>query len=305
MEVLDGRYISNGEKNLYVKILGNGDYPIIIEPDCGGLSLEWEDIQRELSNYTTVISYDRAGYAESPSSNNPRISPQIAEELYIILKNSGVPGPYVFLGHGMGGLYVQHFAKMYANDVAGMLLVDSNTQFDDEFDKLEIPNYQKIMSHRTKINNFKIYSEMDKSEFKNNVVPHVVKMYEKYPEYLRDAFIEYQSEQSYFKTILSELEGRDESLKYIRQLSIFTNIPVKILCHDYAIMLELANTFGVPEAEARVAEELWLKNNKDLLSLSTNSDFEIIKSSGHNMHLDSPQAIVKAAIELLEKVKSE
>jgi pimeloyl-ACP methyl ester carboxylesterase len=305
MEILDGRFIANGEKNLYVKIIGNGAIPVIIEPDCGVLSLEWEDIQKELSKHTTVISYDRAGYAESPSSNNPRISPQIAEELYIMLKNSGISGPYLFVGHGIGGLYVQHFAKMYANDVAGMVLVDSVSQFDDEFDKLEIPEYQKIMSHQTKIDNFKIYSEMEKAEFQKTVVPHILMMYKNYPEYLRDAFIEYQSDQNYFKTILNELEGRVDSLNYISQLSVFTNIPIKVLCHDFEVMVQLAESFGIPEVQARVAEELWLKNNKDLLNLSTNSQFEIIKGSGHNIHLDNPAAIIKAILDVLEKALAE
>lgn len=302
MEILDGKFIANGEKNLYVKILGEKGIPVVIEPDCGVLSLEWEDIQRELAEHTTVITYDRAGYAESPQSSKPRISPQIADELYNVLKNSGIQGPYILIGHGMGGLYVQHFAKMFANDVAGLLLVDSNTQLDAEFDNLDIPVYQEILSHKTKLKNFKIYSEMEKSEFQKTVLPHILAMYKNYPEELRDAFIEYQSEQSYFKTILSELEGRDESLKYIAQLSIFTNIPVKILCHDFNVMLKLAKEFGVPEHEARVAEELWLKNSKDLLNLSTNSEFEIVKNSGHNMHLDNPTIIINATLDLIDKI---
>jgi len=305
MEILDGKYIANGEKNLYVKILGKGEIPVVIEPDCGVLSLEWENIQRELAKQTPVITYDRAGYAESPVSKNPRISPQIADELYNVLKNSEIKGPYVFIGQGMGGLYVQHFAKMYANDVAGMVLVDSNSQFDDEFDKLELPDYQKIMSHQTKLNNFRIYSEMEKADFQNSLVPHILLMYKDYPEYLRDAFVEYQSDQSYFRTVLAELEGRDESLKYISQLSIFTNIPVKVLCHDFEIMLNLAKSFGISENEARVVEELWLKNSRDLLNLSTNSEFEIVKGSGHNIHLDNPQAIIDATLGILEKAKAE
>ncbi len=305
MEVLDGRYIANGEKNLYVKISGTGDIPVVIEPDCGVLSLEWEEIHRELSKHTCVITYDRAGYAESPESKNPRISPQIAEELNIALKNSGVPGPYVLVGHGMGGLYVQHFVKMYANDVAGLVLVDSNSEFDDEFDKLEIPKYHEMLSHQTKIRNFKLYADMEIKEFQNIVVPHIVKMYQNYPEYLRDAFIEYQSEQSYFKTILGELEGRDESIKYLKQLSVFTNIPVKVLCHDYEIMFQLPMSLGIPNDEVRIAEELWLKNSKDLLNLSTNSDFEIIKDSGHNIHIDNPGAVVNAILEVMNNAKDE
>ena len=72
MEVLDGKYIANSDKNSYVKIYGEGDQTIVLEPDLGGLTVEWEYIQREVGKFATVLSYDRSGYGESPKSNFDR-----------------------------------------------------------------------------------------------------------------------------------------------------------------------------------------------------------------------------------------
>ncbi|MFC2130757.1 alpha/beta fold hydrolase [Bacteroidota bacterium] len=305
MDIIDGRYIGNGDKNLFVKILGQGNIPVVIETGWGSLSFEWEAIQKELAKNTTVITYDRAGYAESPSSSFPRASAQVAGELYTMLKTSGVPGPYILVGHNGGGLYMQHFAKMFANEVAGMVLVDSISQFDDKFDKLDAPKYQEIMSHQTKTKNFRQYAEMEKKEFEKMIIPMLGTIFENYPDNIKETMITYQSDQDFYKTILNEMETRDESLELINQQSIFTNIPVKILCRDFKVMIDFACQLGVPEDEARAVEELWLQNSKDLLNLSTDSKFEIVKNAGHNIHIDNPAVVVKSILDVMKKASIE
>ena len=47
------------------------------------------------------------------------------EELHTLLKNAGIPGPYILVGHSFGGMNVRLYANMYPNEVAGIVLVDS------------------------------------------------------------------------------------------------------------------------------------------------------------------------------------
>ncbi len=305
MEILDGKYVSNNDKNLYVKILGEGSPAVVIEPNWGSLSVEWEDIQRELAKHTTVISYDRAGYAESPVASNPRSSMQIATELYTILMNSGIKGPYILVGHAGGGLYVQHFLKLFANETAGLVLVDSISQNDLAFDELDAPKYQEIMSVKTQINNLNRFADMKKEEFESVVIPLLEQIYQKYPDYLKHSFVAYQSDQTFYKTVVNELKERKISFEHFKQLSLFTNIPVIVLCHDYEIMIELTKNLGLPEEEARIVEELWLENSKDLMNLSTDSEFRIIKDSTHNIHIDKPKAVIDAVLDVIKKIENE
>jgi pimeloyl-ACP methyl ester carboxylesterase len=46
-------------------------------------------------------------------------------ELRAELKRRNINPPYVLVGHSLGGLYMQYFARNYPNEVAGLLLVDS------------------------------------------------------------------------------------------------------------------------------------------------------------------------------------
>lgn len=305
MDILDGRYYPNGDKNLYLKISGKGGIPVVIETSWGSLSCEWEDIQRELSKHTTVISYDRAGYGESPKGIIPRTSGQIADELFIALQNTEIKGPYILIGHGSGGLYCQNFLKLFANEVAGLVLVDSMSVKDLEFDTLELPKFQEIMSHRKKIENFKRYTEMDNDEFNSNVVPMLHQIYQNFPKEKRDILLTYQSDINFYKTTLSELEARDTSIEMLNQLSLFTNIPVKILVSDFKVMIENTKKCGFPEDEARVVQEFLLTSSKELENLSTDTDFQIIKDSSHYIHYDNPKAIIDATLDILKKCEGE
>ena len=41
-----------------------------------------------------------------------------------MLTAAGEPGPFVLVGHSLGGLYVQLYAYQHRDEVAGLVLVD-------------------------------------------------------------------------------------------------------------------------------------------------------------------------------------
>lgn len=48
----------------------------------------------------------------------------MASHLKACLENLGIAPPYVLVGHSIGGLYALSYAKVFANDVAGLVLLD-------------------------------------------------------------------------------------------------------------------------------------------------------------------------------------
>ena len=80
-----------------------------------------------LTAQTRVCAYDRAGLGLSdPSTLRPRTSQDIALDLHKLLAAAGVTGPYVLVGHSIGGFHVRVFAAQYPAEVVGMVLVDSS-----------------------------------------------------------------------------------------------------------------------------------------------------------------------------------
>ena len=61
----------------------------------------------------------------SDPAAGPRDSATVVAELRAELKSRNIEPPYILVGHSLGGLYMQYFARNYPREVAGLLLVDS------------------------------------------------------------------------------------------------------------------------------------------------------------------------------------
>ena len=52
---------------------------------------------------------------------------RIAEELRTALHNAGIAGPYILVGSAFGGDNVRTFADLHMDEVAGLVLVDADS----------------------------------------------------------------------------------------------------------------------------------------------------------------------------------
>ena len=98
-----GHLVQVGSIRINVDCSGQGSPTVILESGSGGPSIDWPMVQPEVAKFSRVCSYDRAGYGWSDSGPKPRSSLQIAHELKQLLQASGERGPYVLVGHSMGG----------------------------------------------------------------------------------------------------------------------------------------------------------------------------------------------------------
>lgn len=120
-----GRLIDIGGHRLHVVERGSGPV-VVFESASGGDALSWAVIAERLAARAHTICYDRAGNGWSDSGPGSRTPQQIADELHLLLQRAGIPPPYVLVGHSLGGLYVQIYARRFPDEVAGMVLVDSS-----------------------------------------------------------------------------------------------------------------------------------------------------------------------------------
>jgi pimeloyl-ACP methyl ester carboxylesterase len=121
-----GRMVSVGDHAMHIHCTGEGSPTVLFESGLGEGALSWSAVQPEVSKFTRACSYDRAGYFWSEPSDAERTSEMIAEELMTLLQQAGEKGPYILVGHSLGGVYVRAFASRYPDQVAGMVLVDSS-----------------------------------------------------------------------------------------------------------------------------------------------------------------------------------
>ena len=121
-----GELVDVDGHSLHINCVGEGSPTVILESGSGATSVDWANIQPEVANTTRVCAYDRAGSGWSEPGPEPGDPQQIAGELHTLLGNAGIDGPYVLVGHSLGGLYVRMYDDLYPNEVEGIVLVDSS-----------------------------------------------------------------------------------------------------------------------------------------------------------------------------------
>lgn len=84
----------------------------------------WRKVQPSVSSFALTLSYDRPGLGRSESTTAARGVENLSEELQKLLRASGIPRPYILVGHSLGGAIVRLFASRYPADVGGLVLVD-------------------------------------------------------------------------------------------------------------------------------------------------------------------------------------
>ena len=112
-------------RQLYLTCQGAGGPTVVMEAGGRGNSGSWYLVQPEVAHFTRVCAYDRAGTGYSESVPAHSAAQAIADDLHSLLENAGVSGPYVLVGHSLGGVLVRVFTSLYPEEVAGMVLVDT------------------------------------------------------------------------------------------------------------------------------------------------------------------------------------
>src|SRR5215204_2867978 len=125
-----GEMVEVGGYRLHINCTGQGSPTVILDGGLGEFSAQWVRVQQEVSGTTRVCAYDRAGMGWSEMGPDPRDAKQITSELHTLLSKAGIDGPYVLVGHSLGGLSMQTYANRYPDEVAGVVLVDSSTEPD-------------------------------------------------------------------------------------------------------------------------------------------------------------------------------
>ena len=146
----EGRSIPLGPEfpgvSLNLNCTGSGSPTVILDTGLGVPAAGWDLVQPEVAKFTRVCSYDRAGYGWSTPGPMPRTSEQIVKELHALLTAAGEKGPYILVAHSFGGFNVRLYTAQYPNDVAGLVLVD--TSHEDQNNYLP-PSLKTVMTNYT------------------------------------------------------------------------------------------------------------------------------------------------------------
>ena len=116
-----GKLVDVGGYRVHLYCTGSGSPTVVIIG--AGSSFDWGLVQPEVASTTQICSYDHSGSAWSDDGPTDSCSLRV-NEIHEALKNAGIKGPYVLVGHSLGALIARLYAGQYPNDVAGLVFVD-------------------------------------------------------------------------------------------------------------------------------------------------------------------------------------
>jgi len=137
-----GERVEIDGRQLWIHQSGSGTPAVVFVPGAGSIGMDFLLVHQRVAEFTTVISYDRAGTGWSDVIQLPRTADQVTDELRALLQQTGIPAPYVLVGHSLGGAYVQRYAQRFPAEVAALLLLDPAHEDWDEYmpDALKFAN---------------------------------------------------------------------------------------------------------------------------------------------------------------------
>lgn len=116
---------SLGGRRLMGRDRGAGGPTVVLEMGLGATGSFYDDIAEQVAAFARVVTYDRAGLGQSDPAPKPRTIQDIASDLHLLLHQADIPGPFVLVGHAMGGLTVRFYREHYPEEVAALGLIDA------------------------------------------------------------------------------------------------------------------------------------------------------------------------------------
>jgi pimeloyl-ACP methyl ester carboxylesterase len=101
----------------------------VLMSGLGGFATGWARIVPPVAGTARVCAYDRAGQGWSEDAPDRQDGVTAAADLHTLLDAAGEDGPYVLVGHSIGGNYAMTYAARYPEQVAGMVLLDATSPY--------------------------------------------------------------------------------------------------------------------------------------------------------------------------------
>ena len=176
------RFYEVGGRQLMLYASGTAGPAVVILPGAGLTGLGYLNLQERVSQFTTSVLYDRAGTGWSDHAQLPRSATEVTDELRLLLGVAGVPAPYVFVGHSLGGIYARRFAQRFPAEVAGLVFLDPGHE--DYTTKLPAESFRERL--RTRLALFRALLQL-----KRRYRDFFERMFATWPAPVRDLLFEY------------------------------------------------------------------------------------------------------------------
>lgn len=277
-----GQMVDMGEYALHLHCTGQGAPTVLLEAGLGGGVNTWPFVQPEVAKATRVCSYDRSGYSWS-GGTTPQSGAESVARLHDLLQRAGESGPYVLVGHSLGGLYGQLYAMTYPAEVSGMVLVEARHQ--EYAERLADAGHESGHGPSVVESLIPVLNRLGVVRLVHQLglIPGV-------PD-LPPGMMEI----SYRPASLASVRAEHRILTKVEEEVRAANValgewPLVVVTRDPAVVQSNDST-------------IWLETQRQFLRLSSNSKLVEAKGSGHMVPYENPTVVTEAILEVVTAIR--
>ncbi len=284
-----GRMVDVGNgRRMYLECAGVGSPTVILVSGLRTSAAEWHTTQstatppaspvfEEVARSTRVCAYDRPGTIvdDGPGRSDPVPQPtnaaSAAADLHALLTAAGEQGPFLLVGHSIGGTVVRAFTAAHPGDVGGMVLIDPPSEF---LQDAETPDQWAIQRRLMKV---------DAAEIADSVA--------EYPDIERFDI--------------------DATFATLRAAPSLPPIPLVVLSADELLAPQLpaliasgALPADTPPDFGPIFDAAQAKAQARLAQLTPDAVHITKTNSGHNIHLIQPQLVTDAVLQVAARMRA-
>jgi pimeloyl-ACP methyl ester carboxylesterase len=289
-----------GGQRIHLNCTGRGSPTVVFENGAGDLSVVWLLVQPRVSETTRACSYDRAGYAWSDPGARPRTYDQIALELHSALEKAGEHGPYVLVGQSYGGLLVRRYARRYASEVAGLVLVDATHEDQRVMMGGDAPQRIRDFARgrvrpEPHIAADTVLKALRRSGAAASPDPSALEPpLDRLPRAAQEAWLAAVADSVYRLSWAAEMDWSPEELQRMhdertRDRATLGDLPLVVI----------SRAPGRPDS--LTVENAALQ--RDLVALSHRGRHVVARRAGHNVHLEEPELVIREIRQTVDDVR--
>lgn len=291
-----GTLVDIGGRKIQLDCRGAGSPTVVFESglDMDG-SLSWSAVQGAVAKTTRACSYSRAGIMWSDTPGRAQTGKTIAEDLHNTLGAAGEHGPFVLVGHSLGGPYIMTYTKYYGQDVAGLVFVDASHP--EQVQRLK--GVEPVPDEFP----FKLAASLAWTgglrPFATAFIP------QEQNQSLRDA----QMVRAYGPTslgpMLVEYDAINETLADAGTFRRLGNRPLFVLTAMAPLSEEELQEMKISAAQGNRIRAVWKQMQDDEATWSSRSQHQLVYDSSHYIQFYRPDLVINAVLSVVDTVRGD
>ena len=291
-----GKLVDIGGRRIHLDCRGAGAPTVVFESglDMYG-SLSWSAVQDPVAKITRACSYDRAGILWSDRTKGARNGAAVAADLHAAMQAAGERGPYVMVGHSLGGPYVMTFVQQFADDVAGVVFVDASHP--DQQQRLKEALGQQVEPSMAGPKIAAALAWMGVPRLFAGEVGHP-----QAPARANAAMSAYLP--SSLGPMLDEQRAIDQTFKDAGALRSLGDRPLVVLTAAAPLKTTDLAAMKLTNEQGQRLQSVWLDLHDDEASWSAHSRQLRLQDAHHYIQFERPDAVIDAVSEVVESIRT-